>query len=43
MIELSAQVLAEEDVKQSFIAAQLRANPQPASFFRLWLQPLPHL
>jgi len=30
MFELSAQVLAEEEAKQSFIAAQLRGNPKRA-------------
>jgi predicted transcriptional regulator len=30
MFELSAQVLAEEEAKQRFIAAQLRGNPKRA-------------
>jgi predicted transcriptional regulator len=30
MFELSAQVLAEEESKQRFIAAQLRGNPKQA-------------
>jgi hypothetical protein len=30
MIELSIQVLAEEDAKQRFMAAQLRGNPKRA-------------
>ncbi len=30
MCELSTQVLAEEDAKQRFLAAQLRGNPQKA-------------
>jgi len=30
MFELSIQVLAEEDAKQRFLAAQLRGNPKRA-------------
>jgi predicted transcriptional regulator len=30
MFELSAQVLAEEEAKQRFLAAQLRGNPKRA-------------
>lgn len=30
MIELSSQVLAEEEAKQRFLAAQLRGNPKQA-------------
>ena len=30
MVELSAQVLAEEEAKQRFIAAGLRGNPKQA-------------
>jgi predicted transcriptional regulator len=30
MFELSTQVLAEEEAKQRFFAAQLRGNPQKA-------------
>ena len=30
MFELSAQVLAEEEAKQRFLAAQLRGNPKKA-------------
>ena len=30
MFELSAQVLAEEEAKQRFMAAQLRGNPKRA-------------
>lgn len=30
MFELSTQVLAEEEAKQRFLAAQLRGNPQRA-------------
>ena len=30
MFELSAQILAEEEAKQRFLAAQLRGNPQRA-------------
>jgi predicted transcriptional regulator len=30
MFELSTQILAEEEVKQRFLAAQLRGNPKRA-------------
>lgn len=30
MLELSSQVLAEEEAKQRFLAAQLRGNPKRA-------------
>jgi hypothetical protein len=32
MIELSTQILAEEEAKQRFLASQLRGNPKRAGF-----------